>query len=830
MLDKFLESSNASRAHQVNNYLITDFAHNIDECDEKLAEKLENFNDAVTSLLDLRDRFFRFLQFINYKLWLCIACIGITSGLIGMLADQTASKLFAKRIGLVRSYERFDLQIGIWVGSSMFFALLSTMACGWIAPTAQGSGVPEVKTILAGINYFGYLTPKTLIAKFLGMVTIQAAGFMIGFQGPMIHLSAIVADQMVKLPFFREYFYNGFIRRQLLTASVACGVVCTFGTPYGGILLSVELCSSVFLVSNLFKTFFCGTVAYLVFQAITANLGFFGSYVKEPLQNKNMDSILWFVFLGVICGGLGALLVSWAGKIIQAKNSSTFEFFTNRYLYTTFAAIAVSLLTYFHPSFWFGNKIVMMDLFNRENLSSELASGMFRGDSPIFLLLSSIIIRFLVFWIMVTTPTPNGVFAPAVVVGGLIGRVYAEIGNSYFGLKLNRRVFAASGAAAFAGVVTRTTSPILVLLEMTGEMDYLFGLMVTTLVSNAIGSIYIVSFFDTVLNIRKLPYLPVLFSSAWYKRIAAEIAEPCSMMVAKNSNLVDLLYMLKRLKMAQLEKKRGKAESSMVTIGSLNGGIPDDDPSLDVNREDYIAVVESLDNPILVGSVKAGAMFDYIEMEIKDIEAKLESGNIQGDILIQRYFANLKTENAQEKNTAGDSNVVKLSKDVMNYINELTPTEKSYTFTDDGQIFEEENLIDVSKKGKRVMKDNRRIYVKATIESIITEIKEEADLVRRAENKGRKMSRKSMKGNDDRYFQFFRQVIFRKEVRFDHVMLQYNSYPTNVRADTKLIKIHYLFQMLGTSWIFVRGENEHVRGIITKQAFLSLRYKLSAGG
>lgn len=826
MLDKFLESGNASRAHQVNNYLITDFAHNIDECDEKLAEKLENFNDAVTSLLDMRDRFFRFLQFVNYKLWVCIMCIGTISCLIGMLVDQTASKLFANRIGLVRSYERFDLQIGLWVATSIFFALLSTMACGWIAPTAQGSGVPEVKTILAGINYFGYLTPRTLVAKFIGMATIQAAGFSIGFQGPMIHISAIIADQVVRFPFFREFFYNGFIRRQLLTASVACGVVCTFGTPYGGILLSVELCSSVFLVSNLFKTFFCGTVAYLVFQYITENYGFFGSYIKEPLQNKNMDSIFWFIVLGVICGGLGSLLVKWAGKLIQNKNASTFEFFTNRYLYTTFAAFAISLLTYFHPSFWYGNKKVMMDLFNRENLSSELASGMFRSDSPIFLLVSSVIIRFLVFWIMVTTPTPNGVFAPGVVIGGLIGRSYAEICNTYFGLKLNRRVFAASGAAAFAGVITRTTSPIVVLLEMTGEMDYLFGLIVTTLVANAVGSIYIVSFFDTVLNIRKLPYLPVLFSSAWYKRSAAEIAEPCAMMIAKHSNLVDLLYLLKRLKVAQWEKKRGKMDSSTLTLGSTS--MPDDDPSLDVNREDYIAVVEALDNPILIGSIKAGAMFDYIEMEIKDIESKLESGNIQADILIQRYFANLKTENAQEKNNAGDSSVVKLSKDVMKYINDLTPTEKIYGFTEDGQIFEEEYLVDATRKGKR-RKDERK-FVKATIESIINEIKEEADLIRRAENRGRKMSRKSVKGNDDRYFQFFRQVIFRKEVRFDHPIMQYNSYPTNVRADTKLIKIHYLFQMLGTSWIFVRGDNEHVRGVITKQNFLSLRYKLSAGG
>lgn len=64
-------------------------------------------------------------------------------------------------------------------------------------------------------------------------------------------------------------------------------------------------------------------------------------------------------------------------------------------------------------------------------------------------------------------------------------------------------MLAVSGAAAFAGVITKTTSPILILLEMTGDMEYLPGLLITLLVSNSIASIYIMSFFDTVLNIKK---------------------------------------------------------------------------------------------------------------------------------------------------------------------------------------------------------------------------------------------------------------------------------------------------------------------------------------
>ncbi len=64
-------------------------------------------------------------------------------------------------------------------------------------------------------------------------------------------------------------------------------------------------------------------------------------------------------------------------------------------------------------------------------------------------------------------------------------------------------MFAVAGAAGFSAVITKTTSPILIMLEMTGDMGYLSALLVTVLVSNSIAGVYTMSFFDTVLNIKK---------------------------------------------------------------------------------------------------------------------------------------------------------------------------------------------------------------------------------------------------------------------------------------------------------------------------------------
>ena len=106
---------------------------------------------------------------------------------------------------LVRKFERFDIQIALWVVSSVVLALLSTLACDLISVYAQGSGIPEVKTILSGINFYKYLELKTFFAKIIGMILIQSAGFLIGFQGPVIHCSCIIADNILRLSYFKDF-------------------------------------------------------------------------------------------------------------------------------------------------------------------------------------------------------------------------------------------------------------------------------------------------------------------------------------------------------------------------------------------------------------------------------------------------------------------------------------------------------------------------------------------------------------------------------------------------------------------------------------------------
>jgi chloride channel 2 len=52
----------------------------------------------------------------------------------------------------------------------------------------------------------------------------------------------------------------------MLSAAVAAGMTSTFGAPFGGLLFSIEVSSTYYIVSNLFKGFFCATFALLIFK------------------------------------------------------------------------------------------------------------------------------------------------------------------------------------------------------------------------------------------------------------------------------------------------------------------------------------------------------------------------------------------------------------------------------------------------------------------------------------------------------------------------------------------------------------------------------------
>merc|ERR1719495_2409670 len=74
--------------------------------------------------------------------------------------------------------------------------------------------------------------------------------------------------------------------------------------------------------------------------------------------------------------------------------------------------------------------------------------------------------------------------------------------------------YATVGAAAFAGAVTHTISIAVIVFEMTGQITHCIPVLVAVIVANAIASCLSPSCYDSIILIKKLPYLPDIITGS----------------------------------------------------------------------------------------------------------------------------------------------------------------------------------------------------------------------------------------------------------------------------------------------------------------------------
>lgn len=63
-----------------------------------------------------------------------------------------------------------------WVGSSVSMLLLATSVGYFISSDADGSGIPEVKTVISGISIYRYFSVEAFVAKVIGLYAALIGG------------------------------------------------------------------------------------------------------------------------------------------------------------------------------------------------------------------------------------------------------------------------------------------------------------------------------------------------------------------------------------------------------------------------------------------------------------------------------------------------------------------------------------------------------------------------------------------------------------------------------------------------------------------------------
>lgn len=130
------------------------------------------------------------------------------------------------------------------------------------APYAAGSGISEIKCIIAGFVMKGFLGFWTLLIKSISLPLAIASGLSVGKEGPSVHYAVCTGNVISK--FFNKYQRSASKTREILSACAAAGVAVAFGSPIGGVLFSLEEMSSYFPLKTMWRSYFCALVATAV--------------------------------------------------------------------------------------------------------------------------------------------------------------------------------------------------------------------------------------------------------------------------------------------------------------------------------------------------------------------------------------------------------------------------------------------------------------------------------------------------------------------------------------------------------------------------------------
>ncbi|XP_016133295.1 chloride channel protein 1-like isoform X2 [Sinocyclocheilus grahami] len=437
-------------------------------------------------------------------------------------------------------------------GDWIFLVLLGiTMALvSWTmdyasAKSLQGSGIPELKTILRGVVLKEYLTLKAFIAKVVGLTAGLGSGMPVGKEGPFVHIASICAAVLSRfMSFFSGVYQSPYCYTDILTVGCAVGVGCCFGTPLGGVLFSIEVTSTYFAVRNYWRGYFAATFSAFIFRvlsvfnkdAVTITALFRTNFRMDfPFDLQELPA---FAIIGISCGFLGAFFVYLNRQVIlfmRRPNILTRFLTKHRLIFPAVVTLVVTTLT-FPPGF---GQFMAGELMPRECINSlfdnftwtkiwgsSLPPGLgrsavwFHPDVSIFVIL--ILFFIMKFWmsaVSTTMPIPSGAFMPVFVLGAAFGRLVGEIMATLFphGILFDGILYriipggyAVIGAAALTGAVTHTVSTAVICFELTGQISHILPMMVAVILANMVAQGLQPSLYDSIIQVKKLPYLPEL--------------------------------------------------------------------------------------------------------------------------------------------------------------------------------------------------------------------------------------------------------------------------------------------------------------------------------
>jgi chloride channel 7 len=492
--------------------------------------------------------------------------IGVTGGFVAVFSEVLTAWRLESCYKLMEA-RNFGGAFFAYQFLSLFLALCGGTLC-YFQPAAAGSGIPEIKAFLNGVNLNGIVKLPVLFAKVVGTCFACAAGLPMGKEGPMIHAGSIIGA-VISQGYTMRNVMSGFdaswnifqdmrndqTKRDFVTFGAAAGVAAAFRAPIGGILFTLEEGASFWSTTTTFRAFICAVITQLTIglmfpeQAVSSEGMFaFGQFDNfyDGRSNFRVYELPIFVFIGA-CGGIfGAAFndINRRVSLYRKKNLNAFKW--KRMVELSLLTVAMSFVGFIFSMCWqsctpvpeitegltaqeitllselvpfqckpgqynqlaslyfTSGDTAMRQLFHFRELNGQGTSSF--GSGPLILF---VIPYFILAAISSGCMIPGGLFVPTLLSGAAFGRLIGHWLNLIApGYVADSGTYALIGASAVLGGMARMTiAGCVIILEACGNITYLLPLMVTFAASRYVGNIFNEPMYDMQIHLKEMPFL-----------------------------------------------------------------------------------------------------------------------------------------------------------------------------------------------------------------------------------------------------------------------------------------------------------------------------------
>ncbi|KAH1223118.1 Chloride channel protein CLC-d [Glycine max] len=450
--------------------------------------------------------------YVSYLLvvkWFFALLIGICTGLaavvINIAVENFAGWKFSVTFNIIQKSYIAGFVVYVLINLALVFS--SVYIITQFAPAAAGSGIPEIKGYLNGVDIHGILLFRTLIGKIFGSIGSVGGGLALGKEGPLVHTGACIASLLgqggstkyhLNSRWF-QVFKSDRDRRDLVTCGCAAGVAAAFRAPVGGVLFALEEVTSWWRSQLMWRVFFTSAVVAVVVRAAmgwckSGKCGHFGSggfiiWDISELRSKllpfslgqedySFAELFPMAIIGVIGGLLGSLfnqltlyITTWRRNHLHKKGSRV------KIIEACLVSILTSAISFGLPLLRKCSPCPDSDL--ASGIECPRPPGMYGNYVNFFcskdkeyndlatIFFNTQVMFYALAVITFGTAVPAGQFVPGIMIGSTYGRLVGMFVVKYYRrLNIEEGTYALLGAASFLGGSMRMTVSLCVIMAV----------------------------------------------------------------------------------------------------------------------------------------------------------------------------------------------------------------------------------------------------------------------------------------------------------------------------------------------------------------------------